>query len=284
MPETVIRPVGPYSLAAAWSAPSPSRRVEGGALEVVYEAGGAPAHARVRQRPDGLLAAAIASEVPDAALRRLRFLLAVDDDHSPFLAMAATDPLLRDVVARRRGRRPLRTGTVAQSLLHAMCGQLITAREAWAIERRISARIGRTHAGLVLPPTADDLRAVSPAELARLGLAPRRAAALARVVRTLDPERLRGVDTARVVARLTRERTLGPWTAGVVCLHGLGRYDHGLVGDLGLVRLCSRLSGRPADADDTARLLARYGDWAGLAGMHLLTHPLTRRGAANVAA
>ena len=70
--------------------------------------------------------------------------------------------------------------------------------------------------------------------------------------------------------RIVEERTLGPWSAGVICLYGLGRYEHGLVGDLGLIKLCTRLLGRPATSEDTAELLAPYGDWAGLASVYLL--------------
>jgi 3-methyladenine DNA glycosylase/8-oxoguanine DNA glycosylase len=55
-----------------------------------------------------------------------------------------------------------------------------------------------------------------------------------------------------------------------VCLHGLGRFEVGLVGDLGLVKLCSALWGRWADADDTRELLEPYGEWAGLASVYLL--------------
>ena len=132
------------------------------------------------------------------------------------------------------------------------------------------------HAGLWLPPTCDGLRTLSAVELARTGLSPRRAAALARVVRTFDVERLRTVPTSNAIARIERERTLGPWSAGVIALYGLGRYEHGLVGDLGLIRLCGNLLGRQATADDTHRLLDRYGDWAGLAGVHLMRHPLAR--------
>ena len=60
----------------------------------------------------------------------------------------------------------------------------------------------------------------------------------------------------------------------MICLEGLGRYEHGLVGDLGLIRLCERQLGRPATADDTAALLARWGEWAGLASTYYLHHPL----------
>jgi 3-methyladenine DNA glycosylase/8-oxoguanine DNA glycosylase len=56
----------------------------------------------------------------------------------------------------------------------------------------------------------------------------------------------------------------------VIALYGLGRFDQGLVGDLGLVKLSSRLSGRPATVEDTRELLAAYGEWAGLASVYLL--------------
>ena len=56
---------------------------------------------------------------------------------------------------------------------------------------------------------------------------------------TIDLERLRDHPTDVVRARLARERGIGPWSVGVIALEGLGRYDHGLVGDLALVKLHS---------------------------------------------
>jgi hypothetical protein len=56
----------------------------------------------------------------------------------------------------------------------------------------------------------------------------------------------------------------------VIALEGLGRYDAGLVGDLGLVKLVSALRGRWAKAEETAELLAPYGEWQGLAGEFFL--------------
>ena len=70
--------------------------------------------------------------------------------------------------------------------------------------------------------------------------------------------------------RLERERGLGPWSVGVIGLEGLGCYHFGLVGDLGLIKLCTALHGRRAEPEDTAELLARYGEWQGLASMYLL--------------
>jgi hypothetical protein len=50
----------------------------------------------------------------------------------------------------------------------------------------------------------------------------------------------------------------------------LGRFERGLVGDLGLIKLCAALRGRRADAQDTRELLEPYGEWTGLAGVYLL--------------
>ena len=106
--------------------------------------------------------------------------------------------------------------------------------------------------------------------LAREGLVARKATALIRLSREWDVERLHGVDTATAAARVERERGLGPWSAGMICLYGLGRFERGLVGDLGLIKLCAALRGRRADVDDTRDLLDPYGEWAGLASVYLL--------------
>ncbi|HXR12701.1 MAG TPA: hypothetical protein VN770_10415, partial [Gaiellaceae bacterium] len=57
---------------------------------------------------------------------------------------------------------------------------------------------------------------------------------------------------------------------GVVCLEGLGRFDHGLAGDLGLVKLLRSMRGRPVEGWETAELLEPYGEWRGLASVYLL--------------
>jgi 3-methyladenine DNA glycosylase/8-oxoguanine DNA glycosylase len=125
--------------------------------------------------------------------------------------------------------------------------------------------------GLSEPPSTASLGAAAPFELRRLGLHERRGAALIRLCRSLELERLHELPTEAIVRRLERERGLGPWSAGVVCLEGLGRYEHGLVGDLGLVKLVRALRGRQSvETWETAELLEPYGEWAGLASVYLL--------------
>ena len=140
---------------------------------------------------------------------------------------------------------------------------LIQASRALELERAAVRRCGED------PPTREALARLSPATLVGLGLAASRAATLVRIVRTIDLEALRSrPDTA--LARLGRERGIGPWTVGVVALQGLGRYDAGLVDDLGLVKLIAARTGRWPDPGETEELLAPYGEWQGLASVYLL--------------
>jgi AraC family transcriptional regulator of adaptative response / DNA-3-methyladenine glycosylase II len=259
-----VRPHGPYSLAlSARTSGDATRALRDGVLTAALPAGRGVAW----QRPDGVVSL---RGTDDRALEQLRFCLALDGDHTPFVLRYSRDPLIGPSVRFLRGLRPLRLATVAHALLRALCGQLITAREARAMERRIVRAATAARDGLHAPPTAEDLSRFAPAELRRLGLHARRGATLARLCRSLDLERLKELPTAAVAERLERERGLGPWSVGVVCLEGLGRFERGLEGDLGLVKLLRAMRGRPVEGWETAELLRPYGEWAGLASVYLL--------------
>jgi hypothetical protein len=43
------------------------------------------------------------------------------------------------------------------------------------------------------------------------------------------------------------------------------------VGDLGLIKLLSVMRGRRVEGWETEELLAQYGEWAGLAGVYMLS-------------
>ena len=169
-----------------------------------------------------------------------------------------------------RGLRPLRTATVAHALLRAVAGQLITASRARQIERAVIRASTEQLAGLHAPPTCADFARFSTAELRRLGLGTRRGATLVRLCRSVELETLKTHPTAIVAARLERERGLGPWSSGVICLEGLGRFERGLARDLGLVKLAAALWGRYVEAEETDVLLEPYGEWAGIASVYLL--------------
>jgi 3-methyladenine DNA glycosylase/8-oxoguanine DNA glycosylase len=249
MIEDIVTPSGPYRLGLM-------RR--GGDWRGALADGST---ATAWQRPDG---GVVVRASTDEGLERARFMLALHDDTAGFHRRFGRDPLLGATARALVGYRPLRLPTVAHATLRAMCGQLIESSRAAAIERSILRQLG------VAVATRDDLARLSPADLRRHGLSASRASTLVRLVRSLDLERLHEHDTGVVRERLGRERGIGPWSVGVIALEGLGRYDHGLVGDLGLVKLMSSLRGRWVEAGETVDLLAPYEEWQGLAGQLLM--------------
>ena len=262
-----LRPCGPYSLGLSTTlVGDATRRVRDGVLTVAL---GPTEAARAWQRSNGSVVIQASS---DEALDRMRFVLALDDDHSEFLLRFGDDRLLGRTTTWLRGYRPLRLATVAHALLRAFCGQLVDSRTARSLERTIvrATSPAALTTPLHAPPTTASLARAAPAELRRLGLHARRSAALVRVCRSFELERLHALPTAAAAERLERERGLGPWSTGLVCLEGLGRHERGLVGDLGLVKLLRALRGRRVEAWETAELLAPYGEWAGLASLYLL--------------
>ena len=268
MVRTELRPQGPYSLRLSGQLASDATRVvSNGTYRATVRVDDRLERVHALQRPDGRIVVAAES---DAGVDHVRFALGLDDDHSEFLRRFARDPLLGETLRHVRGLRPMRTGTVAQSLLRAVAGQLIQASRAREIERAVVRAATPALGGLHAPPTAAELGRFAPAELARFGLGARRAGALTRLCRTLDLEGLKRRPTGAVVQRLARERGLGPWSLGIVCLHGLGRYEHGLYRDLGLAKLAGALRGRHVEPEETDELLAPYGEWAGLASVYLL--------------
>jgi 3-methyladenine DNA glycosylase/8-oxoguanine DNA glycosylase len=267
--ELAVKPRGPYSLAlSARIASDATRTFREGLFTQALAADGRVELARAWQTPDGTVAIR-ADSLP--AAERVRWLLALDDDHSEFLARVRSDALLGPASRALRGLRPVRLATVAHSLLRAFCGQLIESKRARRLEQTIvrtlcAAGPDRLHAS----PTTRELGALAPSQLRALGLHARRAAALVRLCRSLELERLHEQSTDAVASRLARERGLGPWSVGVVCLEGLGRFDRGLVGDLGLIKLLRAQRGRPVEGWETEELLTPYGEWAGLASVYLL--------------
>jgi 3-methyladenine DNA glycosylase/8-oxoguanine DNA glycosylase len=262
--EAELRPRGPYSLQLSTAfASDATRRCVEGVLTAQLPEGRAVAW----QRHDGVVCIRAENE---PSLERLRWCLALDDDHSEFLLRFGNDPLIGEATRRLRGLRPLRVPTVAHALLRAVAGQLIAASEARRIERRIVRALTAAHGDLHAPPTCADFARLSPAQYQRYGLGARRASALVRLCRSLDLERLKEVPAAAAGQRLLRERGLGPWSVGVVGLEGLGSWEHGLARDLGLVKLLSAMRGRWVEAEETDELLVPYGEWAGLASVYML--------------
>jgi 3-methyladenine DNA glycosylase/8-oxoguanine DNA glycosylase len=247
--EELVTPTGPYRLRLMARSGLWRGRLTGGRIATAW------------QRPDGRL---VVRAPDEPSLATARFMLALDDDTAPFHERFARDPLIGASARALVGYRPLRRATVTHAVVRAMCGQLVEARRALALERAVARACGEE----VVTQAA--LRRLSPVDLRSLGLAQPRATTLHRLTASIDLEGLRAHPTPAVSSRLQRERGVGPWSVGVIALEGLGRYDRGLVGDLSLVKLYAALTGRWVEGPETAALLAPYEEWQGLAGEVLL--------------
>jgi len=270
-----VRPAWPFVLGGASMDGLLRRR--GAALQRLLRIGGAPVLVgMVQPAPDRVLFAARAATEPAAraGIARLRFATGVDDDLRPFWDRFRGDPVIGRGVRTHRALRVRRQPDPWETLLSAITEQLIELERAMQIQRRLIAALGyRCPAtGMRDAPTPAVIAVQAPARLVSFDLAPKRALAMRRCAAAVAAGRLDLQD--HDLRRLRSMREIGPWTCEMVALHGQGRYDVVPAGDLGFLKIVGRLvTGNPrarADEAEVRGFFARYGEWKGLAGVHLM--------------
>jgi len=260
-------------------------RCRGGVLERLLHIEGRRAVVRVAQTAQRRVLFGAWAEDRDlaaAAIERMRFALAVDDDLLPFWERHRDDRLIGPSLRRTPWLRITRRPGAFEALAWAICEQLIESTRAAQIERRIVRALGPRCSDSALHdvPSAATLAGCAPARLESFDLAGRRAIALVRVAREVAAGRidLDGGDHERAWRRLLTIPTIGRWTVEMLAQTGQGRYDIVPAGDLSYLKLLGRWQsgGNPAaraDEGDVRALFARYGEWAGLAAAHALRVP-----------
>jgi DNA-3-methyladenine glycosylase II len=286
--EEEVRPASPYRLPRG--SDDRTLRMEAGVASRLLHVDGSPVLARAWQpTPDRVLLRAepvdpAALAVPiglehtpagreklGVALERMRFVLAVDYDLGDFHRRFRRDPVLGPLIRRMPRFRPRRRIWPWEALAAAVVGQLIEARRAVTIERRIvgrwGPRLGEGRAALRDVPAAAVIAGRAPAELAAMDLAPNRAAALRRVALAVAGRRCR-LDSAAADRRLLAIPQIGPWTVQCLALFGRGEMDALPAGDLGYVKLVGRLGGfgRRATVAEVEEFYAPYEPYRGLVG------------------
>jgi 3-methyladenine DNA glycosylase/8-oxoguanine DNA glycosylase len=209
-------------------------------------------------------------------LAQLRHMLRLDEDLSPFYAVARDDPKLAWAAA--GAGRMLRGPTVFEDVVKTIC----TTNTAWGgTVRMVTALV--EHLGVAAPGGSRTFpRAAAMAgagdefyrDVARAGYRGAYLHALAEDVASgaLDLEQLNDPElpVEEVEARLLALPGVGPYAAAHVMLTSLGRYSH-LVLDSWTRPTYAKLVGRKASDKTIARAFRRYGDFAGLAFWLLLT-------------
>jgi 3-methyladenine DNA glycosylase/8-oxoguanine DNA glycosylase len=210
----------------------------------------------------------------EQAVAAVRHALAVDDDMSEFHQRFRRDPLIGPLIRRMPWLRARRCARPWEALAWAVTEQLIEARRAGVIQRRIVHRWGGE---LRLPegvrplrdiPGPEQIAALAPAELASMDLAPKRALALIKVAREVAAGRcdlMRAADDRRLAAI----SEIGPWTLQCLGLNGRGDMDSLPAGDLAYVKLVGHLAGlgRRATVVEVEEYYRPYAPYRGIVGL-----------------
>lgn len=186
----------------------------------------------------------------DHAAATISWMLSFDLDLDGFYIAVADDPVLSQLTRLLRGLRPVRSPTVFEAVVMAVCSQQISG----VVARRLRTRLVQSFGPKVVHDGRDYFAFPSPqrlapapiGELRSLGLSERKAEyilGLARAVAdgSFDLEGLRGLSDEEARSRLLAVRGLGPWTVHWTLSRGLGRRDIFPGQDLALRRLVSRL-------------------------------------------
>ena len=203
-----------------------------------------------------------------AAVTRCRRLLDLDADPTAVDDTLGADPALAPVVALAPGRRVPASPDAAELAVRAVLGQQVSVAGARTLTARVVAAAGAPLAEPVGTLTHAFPRpsALAEADLTAVGLTGARrrtvhalSAALADGRIALDP----GADRDEARRALLAVPGIGPWTAALVGLRGLGDPDVWLPGDLALRKSLAVLGHTDRDA------ATRWRPWSSYAVLHL---------------
>ena len=281
MPTFEIRPLGPFSLAAAqrFAGGFPAGIGGGGvagtsiAMSFPVEGSGSSAAVELHQREDGVVIGqtdAIAADVPAVARQAARS-LSLDHDGTGWPAVGERDPVIGRFQGQYEYLRPVCFYSAYEAATSFVIGQRISMRQSARVKERLREVAGDrpTVDGHPYPAfprperllELDDISGVSAQKVRWLhGIA--RAALEGR----LDTEALRALPSDDAIAQLRELPGIGPWTAEAVRLRGCGMVDELSVNDEVSPRAVASLYGREsldrAAFEQLAEAWRPYRMWA----------------------
>jgi DNA-3-methyladenine glycosylase II len=290
--ETLLSVEAPYRLDLTVAV---LRRFSTNAVDVMTPSGeyvralrgpSAPVVASVRQTAPDALDVRLRCEPADeaGALGTLRRMLGTERRTAVFDAGAREIPWLRDLAARMRGVRAPRYAGLWEACVNAIVFQQVSLHAASAILRRTilaleePLRVGEVDVRLF--PAAEAVLAAPEAMLRAAGLSAAKIATLRRVATALesgalDEAMLERRTSAEAIAALCGIPGIGPWTATLILLRGLGRLDVFPANDSGVARSLGTVG---LGAVDLPAALDLLGAERGMLYFHLLLARLEKSG------
>jgi DNA-3-methyladenine glycosylase II len=195
-------------------------------------------------------------------------MLGLDLDPAPFERALARVPSLRAIARGLRGMRPPRFPDFFEAFASVIPFQQVSLDAGMAVVTRLIERFGepieREGVRVFAFPSADIIAGARIDALRRCGLSARKAESLRTIARTIDSGELseayvNRLPTSEALRVLATQPGIGPWSASLVLLRGLGRLDAFPPGDVGVARGLGALI-----SDDTIeRVIERFGEFRG---------------------
>jgi 3-methyladenine DNA glycosylase/8-oxoguanine DNA glycosylase len=201
----------------------------------------------------------------------VRKVLGLDVDPQPLQRLAEAERALRPTALALRGMRPPRFAEWFEAFANVVPFQQVSLDAGVAIVGRLVERFGNhlEHHGRRFSafPEAHIIAGARPAALRECGLSARKAESLRYLARAIDSgevteEKISGMTTEDALRTLTELPGIGPWSAGLVLLRGLGRLDMFPPGDVGAARGLGALL-RLGPRASLSRVTKRFGDYRG---------------------
>jgi 3-methyladenine DNA glycosylase/8-oxoguanine DNA glycosylase len=197
----------------------------------------------------------------------LRKVLGLDVDPRPLQRLVESQQALRPAAFALRGMRPPRFAEWFEAFANVVPFQQLSLDAGLAIVGRLVERFGKhlEHGGRRFQafPTAHAIAGSRLATLRGCGLSGRKAESLRYVARAiasgeLTEEKISGLSTDDALRTLIELPGIGPWSAGLVLLRGLGRLDVFPPGDVGAERRLGALM-RLRSPASLSRVVERFG-------------------------
>ena len=228
---------------------------------------------------------------PTEVGRSVRKMLGLDVDPTPLRNLGEGERTLRSTFLALRGMRPPRFATLFEAFANVVPFQQLSLDAGVAIVARLVDRFGQRleHGGRRFYgfPTAPVIGEARTQTLRSCGLSSRKAEVLRSIARSIESgelseEELSAMSTNVALSTLTELPGIGPWSAGLVLLRGLGRTDVFPPGDVGAMRRLRALLrlGALAPLD---HIIERFGNRRGYIYFCVLGESLRTKGLIHAA-
>jgi len=224
----------------------------------------------------------ISSDESEQAGNMISRILNLNDYLTPFYHEVKDDPPLHALTKKLRGLKPPTTPSVFEALVDSIIEQQISLTVARSLESRVTKLFGdplvvdgKTFYGFPLPGR---LASGTPEQFRGCGLSSMKGEYISNAAGMitrgeLGLERLRDInDSEKIIEELGKLKGVGRWTAELVILRGMHRFDTLPADDLGLRRsIAKHYQAIGKISGDEARIISnRWGSWKGLAAYYLL--------------